>query len=183
MERKARLQKIGIVLLFLGTAALGIIVGLYLFMTNPDLLPLPDPEPSATPIPAAQPTSPPAWNVTFEYRFTVSEWASGPYSYQLRVSCPGSGTGDWSSTFQVSSSAPRRNERVYLRTQGPMDQPTGGNVVAAVHPQQALGAAVTLSYPTLDEAEAARQDCTAQVRVGSGQLQRMDPRIPTQDDG
>ena len=183
MQRKARIQKFGIVLLFLGTAALGIMVGLYLFMTNPDMLPVPEPEPTATPVPVEVPTQAPAWNVTFEHRFTANEWASGSYQYFLTVSCPGSGASSWTGTFTVSASAPMRNSRVFLRTQGAMDKPTGGSIVSAINPGQSLGAAITLSYSTLEQAETARANCTAQVQLGGGQRHTMDARIPTQGGG
>lgn len=183
MQRKATMQKVGVVLLFLGTAALGIMVGLYLFMTNPGLLPLPEPDPTATAVPAVVPTEAPDWKVTFEYRFTNSGWAPGSHQYRLQVNCPDSGTATWTESFTVSESASVRTQRVFLRIQGVMDAPTGGSVVGAINPNQSLGAAITLSYPTLEQAEAARAGCTAQVRIGSGQPQLMDPRIPTQDGG
>lgn len=183
MQRKASLQKIGVVLLFLGTAALGIMVGLYLFMTNPELLPLPEPDPTSTPVPAAVPTQAPEWKVTFEHRFTSGDWAPGSYQYFLTVSCPNTGTGSWTGTYTVSDSSPLRNSRVFLRTQGPMDASTEGSIVGAVNPSQSLGAAITLSYPTLEQAEAARANCAVRVQSGGGQRHSMEARIPSQDGG
>ncbi len=178
MYRKQRMQRIGIVLLFLGTGALGVMVGLYLFMTNPQLIPLaPTEEAVAQPV-SRSATPEPDWKVTFEYRFATTGWESGPHSYQLQVSCPGSSPGSWSRSMNVRESAELRLQRVYLRTRGVYDRATGGQPLNAVHPNQSVGASLTLSYPTLDQAEAARANCESLVRLERGPWQRMEPRIP-----
>lgn len=181
MYRKERMQRIGIVLLFLGVGALGVMVVLYLFMTNPQLLPLPPTQEPATQIVTPSVTPIPGWKLTFEYRFGSSEWRSGSHRYQLQVRCPGTATASWNGTMTVSNSAQLRFERVYLRTRGVFDRVSGGQPVNAVHPNQSVGASVTLAYATLNEAETARQSCEAHVSLDRGPWQPMEPRIPVQE--
>lgn len=181
MYSKRRMQRIGIVLLFLGVGALGAMIVLFLFMTNPEALPLlPTQEPATQSVPPS-PTPSPDWKLTFEYRFTSTNWETGSHPYQLQIRCPASGTASWSGSLTVSDSAELRFERVYLRTRGVYDQASGGAPVNTIHPNQSVGAAVTLSYQTLNEAEAARGSCEAHVRLGRGPWEPMQPLIPVQE--
>lgn len=180
MQRKERMQRLGVVLLFVGTAALGIMIGVFIFLTNPELAPGPDEQATATPEPVVLATPLPDWRLTFEYRLSGNQLNLGSHTYQLQVSCPDSGTGTWENGLEVSSSAPLRDDRVYLRTRGVYDAITGGRLVNSIHPNQTVGAAITLSYPTQQQASAAREVCQAFLRVDGGRQSEMQPRVPTQ---
>lgn len=180
MRRKRQVRTIGITLLIVGAGAIGIMIGAVLFISNPGLIPVPS-EPSATPTPG--PVLPtltpiPAWLVTYEYRFGTS-LASGTHGYRMSISCSGGeGTGAYEGTFKVDSSVPVRDVRVYLRPSGMWDASIGGTQLSAVNPEQLLGAALSLEYATLDQAEAARADCTVLVQLDGGSPNRLDSSIP-----
>lgn len=176
-----RLREIGTYLLLAAGAVFGIVIGVLFALSNPRS----GPQPTATiPVPAgSQQTATPAplWYVTFTAPVAGGPWSEGTHDYVLSLSCQDGSQGTWPGTFFVSSQFERRNERVYLRTGGGLlSAETGGDPVRAVNPAQPLGAAMTLAYPTLEGAEAARVGCQAYVQVDQLTAQRLDPRIPVQ---
>lgn len=180
MRRKRQMRNVGITLLLFGAGAVGIMIGAVLFITNPEMIPIPKaPTPTPTRSPVL-PTVPPtlAWYVTYEYRYGTS-LASGTHGYRMSVSCSGGeGSGAWEGTFQVDSSVPVRPVRVYLRPSGMWDAPVGGSQLSSINPDQLIGAALTLEYPTLPQAEAARSDCDVVIQLDGGSPQRLDSGIP-----
>ena len=181
MQRKRQVRKAGIVLLIVGAGALGIIMGVVLFMTNPDLIPRSTP-PTDTPAPievVATNTPTPYWVVTYEYRFSPDLLAAGRHEYEIGVSCPaGIGTGTYRGVFTISSQAELQRSRVYIRPTGVWDAAFRGNQLSAVHPDQAVGAALSLRYDTLDQSEEARANCKVSVQLDQNQPVRMDPALP-----
>jgi hypothetical protein len=186
MRRREQTRRAGIILLVVGAGIGGIMLGVVLFITNPGLIPVPIPTPAtATPAPFIDlPTSTPVptWIVTFDYRFPAEPWTPGRHAYQLGVSCPaGIGTGTYQGNFTVSASAPLLSGRVYLRPTGVWDAATGGNPIIQVNTEQTVGAALSLRYDTLDQAETARQNCKASVVLDRSRAVRMDPSLPQED--
>ncbi|MFP3854213.1 MAG: hypothetical protein ACLFWD_07975 [Anaerolineales bacterium] len=185
MQRKNQIRNIGIVLLVIGTGIVGVLIGVYFFLTNPGLVPAPTP-PTATPITLQTPlpanTPQPGWVVTYEYRFSPDLLNEGQHAYQIGVNCPGElGSGTYSGSFTITGSAQLHRDRVYARPSGLWDSTVGGNRITAAHPDQAVGAAVTLRYDTLDEAEAARDTCDVNVQLDSNPAESLDPAIPREE--
>lgn len=185
MERKRRLRSIGIGLVFAGVAGVGLLLGILLFQTNPELIPPPPtPAPTATEaVPLETVPPPPQWVVTYEYRFFVEALPVGNHSYQIVTRCAGGGSNSWDGTFTVTGSAEERVSRVYLRPNGVWDESNGGRQVQSVHPDQSLGAAVSLIYPDLESADNGRENCTASVRLDGGASNPMEPEIPKEQNG
>lgn len=174
-----QMRQIGTYLLLAAGGVFGIVVGILFAVSNRPS----GPPPTATiPVPAAlsSPTAAPLWYVTFTTPVAGGPWAEGTHDYDLQLSCQDGTHGFWEGLFVASNQIERRNERVYLRTSGLMSAETGGDPLQAIALSQPLGAAVTLAYPTLEGAEAARVGCQATVQVDRLAPQRLDPRIPIQ---
>lgn len=185
MQRKEQIRKIGILLVVVGTGVVGALIGGYLFLTNPGLIPTSEP-PTATAVSTVAPlptnTPRPGWIVTYEYRFSPDLLTEGQHSYQIGVNCPGGlGSGTYSGSFTIADSAQLHRNRVYVRPSGLWDSAVGGNRLTAVHPDQAVGAAATLRYDTLDEAENARDSCQVSVQLDNNPSERLDPAIPKEE--
>ena len=186
MQRKEQIRKFGILLLVVGTGVVGALIGGYIFLTNPGLIPAPAP-PTATAVTtlAALPTHtlPPGWIVTYEHRFSPELLSDGQHTYQIGVNCPGGlGSGTYSGSFTITGSAQLLRNRVYVRPSGLWDSAVGGNQLTAVHPDQAVGAAATLRYETLDDAEKARDSCQVSVQLDGNPAQALDPAIPKEEE-
>ena len=186
MRRKEQVRKAGTILLIAGAGAVGILVGVILFLTNPDLIPVPTSiTPTPTLLPAVQlPTNTPAprWIVTYEYRFSPEVLTPGTHEYEMGVGCPaGLGSGTYQGSFTISQDAPLQQNRVYIRTNGIWNSAVGGNQLNAINPQQAVGAALSLRYNTLDQAETARENCKVSVGLDLSQPVRMDPSLPKEE--
>jgi hypothetical protein len=182
MQRKRRIRNLGVALLLVGTGAVGVMVGAVLFMANPELISIPTRQPptaTTAPIPPT-PTLPPAWVVTYEYRFGTT-LGSGIHGYRLSVSCAGAqGSGSWAGRFRVDGDAPFRQNRVYVRPSGLWSAATGGDRVSMVNPNQLVGAAVSLEYADRQGAEAARETCQALVELDGGTQYFLEPAIPVE---
>jgi hypothetical protein len=180
MRRKSQMRNLGITLLVFGAGAVGVMVGAVLFIVRPDLVPgLIPPTTTPTEAPILPTLTPiPSWYVTYQYRFGDS-LASGTHGYRMSVACAaGEGAGAWEGTFQVDSSVSERPARVYLRASGMWDAPVAGSQLSAINPEQLLGAALTLEYPTLEQSEAARADCSVVIQLDGGSPNQLEPGIP-----
>lgn len=185
MERKRRMRKFGLVFILLGTAAAGALLGAVVFLTEPDLIPLPTP---ATEAPATVPPRPtetpaPEWVMTFEYRLSSGPLDTGRHSYELSADCTGAPANTWNGSFEVSGAAELLRDRAYMRPGGIMDDPVGGNRLVRVHPDQSLGAALTFTYSSLDAAEAARAGCRATFSLDGKAEGVLEPRLPREQSG
>lgn len=180
MERKRQIRTLGSTLLLLGAGAMGVVVGalVYLFVPVQELIPQ-APTPTATFAPP-QPTATPGpeWVVTFEYRFPPEPLLTGRNTYEIFARCANGYNERWQGEYNVSGTALVNRNRVYLRTTGVLSADLGGSPVGSIHPDQLLGAAFTLKYATLEEAEAARANCSAQVSVNGRPAHQMTPAIP-----
>lgn len=174
------MRQIGTYLLLAAGGIFGIVIGVLFAVSNRSGGPQPTP---TIPVPAGalvSPTPMPLWYVTFTTPVAGGPWAEGTHDYDLQVLCQDGTQGIWSGSFIAASQFERRNERVYLRTGGVLSAETGGDPVRAIAPSQPLGAAVTMAYRTLEEAERARFECQATIQVDNLNPQRMEPRIPVQ---
>jgi len=180
MQRKRQLRGVGLALIAVGVGAFGVVLGVVLYQSNPSLFPTSVPAtPTVGPPPATVAVS--QWLVTFEHRFADSQLAIGSHSYRLEVSCGAAGgSGVYDGAFAVTGAAAEFNSRVYLRPNGVWTSPRGGQVVTSVHPDQSLGAAITLSYPTLNQAEAARTACLASGSLDGQLAVAMEASIPVE---
>lgn len=180
MERKKRIRTLGSTLLLIGAGAMGVVVGtlIYTFAPVQDLIPQP-PTPTATPpAPLPSPTPGPEWVVTFEHRFPADPLLTGRNTYEIFARCANGYAETWRGEYNVSGTALVNRNRVYLRSAGVMSASLDGSPVGTIHPDQLLGAALTLKYATLDEAETARESCTVQVSVNGRPASQMSPAIP-----
>lgn len=186
MQRKEQARKLGTILLIGGAGALGIMLGVILFLTNPDLVPRPaTAAPTATLLPIIDaPTNTPAprWIVTYEHRFDPDLLTAGGHEYEMGVSCPaGFGTGTYHGSFTISANAPLQQSRVYIRPNGIWDSAVGGNRLNAINTDQTVGAALSLRYDTLEQAETARENCKVSVGLDLSQPVRLNPSLPQEE--
>ncbi|HEX9797057.1 MAG TPA: hypothetical protein VGA52_08710 [Anaerolineales bacterium] len=182
MQRKRQIRGVGLALIAVGVGALGIALGVVFYQVNPNAFPTAVP-PTATfgPPPTLAQVS--QWLVTFEHRFEVAQYAVGNHRYRLEVSCgPAGGSAVYDGGFAVTGAAEQYRSRAYLRPNGVWTAPRGGQEISSVHPDQSLGAAVTLIYPTLDDAEAARTACVVSASLDGNLAVAMDPAIPVESD-
>jgi hypothetical protein len=132
------------------------LIGIFVFLTGtPDL-----PTIFSTPGEASTPGS--SWVVAYEHEFPSDFWTPGTHDYTLTISCPlTEPTRDTvSHSFEVSEEAASIPGAVYLRVTGLRDAPfEEGELLETIHPNQPTIARVSLTYPTVEEAQVASQDC------------------------
>jgi len=174
-QAKGSLFGLTVVFLVLGIVVITALILLGGIVGNPDLAtPVPGTFASVTPEPTFQELGS-QWVVTFEYAFANRDWSLGQHEYVLDASCPSLPrlSGTFPAAFPVIETAPRYPLTIYLRTRGVSDSRLDGDDVPAVHPNQALAAAYSLIFPTLEQARSAMSTCRVTVSLDRGTTQTL----------
>ena len=120
--------------------------------------------PSLTPV---EPPSKPGGSlaVPFTREFEPGHWAVGRHAYRLALACPRLDALIEPSVvrFDVDPAGPLIEDRVWLRFDGPSTSPMSPTNLAAINPDQATGAVMTLVGLSPTDARLAVTDCTATV--------------------
>jgi len=153
--------------------------------------PLPSPtKPVASPTPGSQLMNPTSteetnWAISFQYHFPSGYWLKGKHDYTLEMLCPlvpdfQNRNGEWTNSFNVSSSISSLAGDIYLRPEGISGIALFSQPFTAISDTQPTIAILSVAGLTYFQADWYSKNCRVTVQPDNGIIISLSAGVPYQ---